>query len=95
MRAWASALLVLQDRAMRRPLCVGRVTGTDSHAFLFYAEGGSLSAQNKRIMIYQLTFCHGAKEYSITDRVRDKVLQNQCEAVANGLLLTEIARAFT
>ena len=25
----------LQDRAMRRPQAVGRVTGTDSHAFLF------------------------------------------------------------
>lgn len=43
-------------------------------------------------MIYQLTFYHGAKEYSIADRIQDKVLENQYEAVANGLLLTEIER---
>ena len=34
--AWASALLVSTFRAMPEPLCVGRVTDTDSHAFLFY-----------------------------------------------------------
>ena len=33
--AWASALLVSTFRAMPEPLCVERVTGTDSHAFLF------------------------------------------------------------
>ena len=33
--AWASALLVLIRWAMREPLKVGRVTGTDSHAFSF------------------------------------------------------------
>ena len=33
--AWASALLVSTFRAMPEPLCVGRVTGTDSHAFSF------------------------------------------------------------
>ena len=32
----ASALLVQLIRAMRRPLSVGRVTVTGSHAFLFY-----------------------------------------------------------
>ena len=32
-QAWASALLVQLDWAMRRPSDVGRVTGTDSHAF--------------------------------------------------------------
>ena len=34
--AWASALLVQLRWAMRRPLCAGRVTGTDSRAFSFY-----------------------------------------------------------
>lgn len=34
-RAWASALLVLQWWAMRRPKVAGRVTGTDSRAFFF------------------------------------------------------------
>ena len=34
--AWASALLVLLYRAMRRPLCAGRVTGTDSRASFLY-----------------------------------------------------------
>ena len=29
------ALLVLHHRAMRRPLCVERVTGTNLHAFLY------------------------------------------------------------
>ena len=33
--AWASALLVLTGWAMRRPQSVGRVTVTDSRAFLF------------------------------------------------------------
>ncbi len=33
--AWASALLVSLYRAMRRPLSVGRATGTDSRAFSF------------------------------------------------------------
>ena len=31
--AWASALLVLTEWAMRRPCDVGRVTSTDSHVF--------------------------------------------------------------
>ena len=50
--AWASALLVQLYRAMRRPLCVGRATGTDSRAFFVYvlpwkttAFPGSLKAQ--------------------------------------------------
>lgn len=34
--AWASALLVLDWWAMRRPPSVERATGTDTHAFLFY-----------------------------------------------------------
>ena len=34
--AWASALLVRQRWATRRPQAVGRVTGTDSHAFFVY-----------------------------------------------------------
>lgn len=33
--AWVSALLVLLDWAMREPRSVGRVTGTDFHAFLY------------------------------------------------------------
>ena len=36
--AWASALLVQLYRAMRRPLCVGRATGTDSRAFFVYVQ---------------------------------------------------------
>lgn len=31
-----SALLILSDRAMREPLAVGWVTGTDSHVFAMY-----------------------------------------------------------
>ncbi len=33
--AWASALLVSTGWAMPEPQSVGRVTGTDSHAFYF------------------------------------------------------------
>ena len=58
--AWASALLVLLSWAMRRPLCVGRVTGTDSRAFSFYttiAESGE-SIGNKS---YYATMMNGGE----------------------------------
>ena len=56
--AWASALLVLSDWAMRRPRSVGRATGTDSRAFsvcnnpfIFNPTGsGSPPAKTKKAM---------------------------------------------
>ena len=45
-QAWASALLVQLDWAMRRPSDVGRVTGTDSHAFFVCIQFNLLSTQS-------------------------------------------------
>ena len=49
--AWAiSALLVQTGWAMREPLSVGRVTGTDSRAFSFYMVNLNLSIVNRPVL---------------------------------------------
>ena len=48
--AWASALLVQTDWAMRRPQTVGRVTGTDSRAFFMFCLIRGVYRQINKVM---------------------------------------------
>lgn len=57
-QAWASALLVLTDWAMRRPLYVGRVTGTNSHVFF-------VCVPKREIIMIAFGEIGGCKRYGI------------------------------
>ena len=69
--AWAYALLVLSDWAMRRPRSVGRATGTDSRAFSVCIGLKTIILPNSITSIGEKAFyrCRGLHTITLPDKI--------------------------